>query len=234
MHYKELGQFVGLILFVVCISHLFVNDVEGVKPCRIGNCASCTNSSACDQCNFGFGQDDKKGCKACSTISGCVQCTSVSPANCTKCKAANHAVAADGTCQTCATNCKVCPKNGPGKCDVCSIGYSVDSTKTCQACQVAHCAVCNSGPTTCSFCQSGYSPVGTTSCVQCDSYCTFCSINPPKCNPGSCQGNYGINNATEACEKCTDRNCYNCDFDISKCKTCIPGTNYSSSTSKCD
>jgi len=90
-------------------------------------------------------------------------------------------------------------KNGPGKCDVCNSGYSLDKTNTsCTTCMAENCASCATDPKNCTSCKSGYalSRYSPPTCIKCESYCSSCLTNPPACNLGGCQPGYGHNNAT--------------------------------------
>lgn len=194
------GQIIRWILFAVFITELTRNQVEGAGCISVEHCTACNTPRVCDQCNVGYGIDSKNRCQKCSTvIQNCVKCSSVSA--CTKCINDSFTVDQDGSCQPCAANCRTCRTIGPGKCDTCSAGFTVDSqTKTCTACQTVNCVVCSSDPAVCTTCKNGYrlsTTTGSTECVACaDPNCSYCNTDVNKCD--RCKT--GVDPATSACK----------------------------------
>lgn len=92
-----------------------------------------------------------------------------------------------------------------------------------------NCAKCVS-PSECSLCQDRYFLTESKSCLSCGYNCKECSKTECKvCNTG-----YGLIGAggqnedgtmvnSDACYRCYDSYCDNCDYNIGKCRTCSKG-----------
>jgi len=99
-------------------------------PCKIRDCSACRTPEICARCRPGFGTptpNDHSKCIGCNSKGGCAKCSAYT--QCTLCNYSNFAPMKDssGECAACAPNCLKCSISGPGKCDFCSKGYTVQN-----------------------------------------------------------------------------------------------------------
>jgi len=94
-------------------------------------------------------RNNKNRCR----LPGCAKCESgPNPATCEVCRI-GFGMTEEKQCAVCGANCKECANAGPGKCDTCKQGFTLDAVSgQCKAC-AAHCHKCDvAGPGGCNEC----------------------------------------------------------------------------------
>jgi len=110
-------------------------------------------------------------CRYCSELPGCFAC--FSKKRCSICiepavdgPDLNNTI---GTCSPCAENCRFCNASGSGKCDVCAIGYTLNSNQQCSECVTGM---------NCYECAAGYYKLPSGTCFPClVQNCASCQSN---------------------------------------------------------
>ncbi|CAK9022349.1 unnamed protein product [Durusdinium trenchii] len=105
------------------------------SKCKVEGCLVCDSPYGCDVCREGFGLTSDKSCEACA-------------ANCRRCGASGDREGAGcaechqgfglqgGRCFSCADQCEICVKTGPGQCDpdACAAGWTVQNQSGSAVC----------------------------------------------------------------------------------------------------
>jgi len=107
----------------------------------VDHCVKCETPSTCYECESGYLQDASKTCQECSSIPGCIACTSAS--ECTFCDRSFSLSGGKCVSRPClaSSNCEVCESDQ--KCIKCYNAFYMTSQGTCEACQ-STCATCTS------------------------------------------------------------------------------------------
>lgn len=174
----------GVCLGVPCPPGTFLEDGECV-PCEVPNCAVCSTSTTCAECESGFYLQDglclecPPYCLSCVAPGYCTvcapgyvlnngQCVKPCPACCSSCtfdeldnpvctSCINNYVYVNGQCATCSEGIPNCANCRNCVCTRCNAGYYLLSPTQCAYCAnaIPNCVICN-GPDVCLQCRDGF------------------------------------------------------------------------------